>query len=76
MSILCRLGNFPAHCYALAMATKKIPNSKLLAALKRRVMKPVVIVIDDLDSVRVDPAAAGSPTPSWRRGVRRKHAGE
>jgi hypothetical protein len=51
------------------MPAKKIPNSELLASLKRRVVKPVVIVIDDLDSVRVDPAAAGSPTPSWRRGV-------
>jgi hypothetical protein len=34
-------------------------------------MKPVVVVIDDLDSVRVDPAAAGSPTPPWRRDLRR-----
>jgi hypothetical protein len=40
------------------------------------VIKPVVVVIDDLDSVRVDPAAASSPTPSWRLGVRRKHVGK
>ena len=58
------------------MPTKKIPNSELLAALKRRVIKPVVVVIDDLDSVRVDPNAAGSPIPSWRKGVRAKHAGK
>ena len=58
------------------MTTKKIPNSELLASLKRRVIKPVVVVIDDLDSVRVDPAAASSPTPSWRLGVRRKHVGK
>jgi hypothetical protein len=49
------------------MDAKKIPKSELLAALKRRVIKPVVVVIDDLDSVRVDPNAPGSPTPSWRR---------
>jgi hypothetical protein len=51
------------------MPAKKIPNSELVASLKRRVVKPVVVVIDDLDSVRVDPAAAGSLIPSWRRGV-------
>jgi hypothetical protein len=58
------------------MPAKKIPNSELLASLKRRVVKRVVVVIDDLDSVRVDPAAAGSPTPPWRRDLRRKTTGE
>jgi hypothetical protein len=48
----------------------------LAVGLKRRVLKPVMIVIDDLDSVRVDPAAAGSPIPSWRRDLRRKTTGE
>ena len=61
---------------SLAMANKKIPRSELLADLKRRVIKPEVVVIDDLDSVRVDPNAADSPIPSWRQGVRAKHAGK
>jgi hypothetical protein len=56
------------------MAAKKIPQSERLAALKRQVIKPVVVVIDDLDSVRVDPNAPGSPTPSWRQGARAKQA--
>ena len=61
---------------SLTMAGKKVLKSELLTALKRRVIKPEVVVIDDLDSVRVDPNAAGSPIPSWRQGVRAKHAGK
>ncbi len=60
----------------LTMAAKKIPQSELLAALKRRVIKPVVVVIDDFDSVRVDPNAPGSPIPSWRQGAGTKQAGK
>jgi hypothetical protein len=58
------------------MDAKKIPKSELLAALKRRVIKPVVVVIDDFDSVRVDPNAPGSPTRSWRQGTGAKQAGK
>jgi hypothetical protein len=58
------------------MAAKKIPNSVVRAFLKRHVIPSVSTVIKDVDRVRVDPAAAGSPTPPWRRGMRRKHAGE
>jgi hypothetical protein len=34
------------------------------------------MILDNVDSVRVDPAAAGSPTPPWRRALRRKSTGE
>jgi hypothetical protein len=56
------------------MPAKKIPDSVIRAFLERHRTRSVSIVIDDLDSVRVDPAAPGSPTPPWRRDVRRKHA--
>jgi hypothetical protein len=58
------------------MPAKKIPDSVIRAFIERHQMPSVSIVIDDLDSVRVDPAAAGSPTPPSLRDVRRKLAGE
>lgn len=58
------------------MAAKKIPDSVTRAFIERHQMPSVSIVIDDLDSVRVDPAVAGSPTPPSLRDVRRKIAGE
>ncbi len=58
------------------MPAKKIPDSVIRAFVERHQMPSVSIVIDDLDSVRVDPAVAGSPTPPSLRDVRRKLAGE
>ncbi len=51
------------------MAARKIPKSVIRAFIKRELhrTRSVSIVIDDVDSVRVDPNAAGSPTPPWRR---------
>jgi hypothetical protein len=51
------------------MAARKIPKSVIRACIKRELhrTRSVSIVIDDVDSVRVDPNAAGSPTPPWRR---------
>ncbi len=60
---------------SLAMAAKKIPDSVIRAFIKRHRIPSVSTVVEDVGSVRVDPAAAGSPTPPWRRGLRRKHAG-
>jgi hypothetical protein len=54
------------------MAAKKIPRSVILAFIKARQRPYFSIVIEDVDSVRVDPAAAGSPVPRWRRGVLRR----
>lgn len=58
------------------MAGKKIPDSVVRAFLKRHAIPSVSTVISDVDRVRVDPAAAGSPAPPWRRRVRRKNTGE
>jgi hypothetical protein len=58
------------------MATKKIPKSVILAFMKRHRMPYFSKVIEDVDTVRVDPAAPGSPTPPWRRASRGKHTGE
>jgi len=52
---------------SLAMAAKKIPKSVIRAFIKRHRMRSVSMVIEDVDSVRVDPNAPGSPTPPWRR---------
>lgn len=60
----------------LEMAAKKIPKSVIRAFIKRHRIPSFSAVITDVDSVRVDPAAAGSPTPPWRRGVSRKTTGE
>jgi hypothetical protein len=49
------------------MAAKKIPKSVIRAFIKRHRIRSFSAVIKDVDSVRVDPAAAGSPTPPWRR---------
>jgi hypothetical protein len=51
------------------MAAKKIPKSVIRAFIKREMARTrsVSIVIEDVDSVRVDPNAPGSPTPPWRR---------
>jgi hypothetical protein len=58
------------------MAAKKIPKSVIRAFIERHRTRFVVTVIEDVDSVRVDPAAPGSPTPPWRRASRRKSTGE
>jgi hypothetical protein len=58
------------------MATKKIPDSVIRAFIKRHRIRSFSAVIKDVDSVRVDPAAAGSPTPPWRRLLRHKSTGE
>jgi hypothetical protein len=57
----------PALLRLSAMAAKKIPKSVIRAFIERHRMRSVSIVIDDVDTVRVDPAAPGSPTPPWRR---------
>jgi hypothetical protein len=54
------------------MAAKKITDSELLASLKRRVIQPVVTVIEDVETVRVDPSATGRRMPPWQRVARRK----
>jgi len=63
---------------SLAMAAKKIPKSVIRAFIQRELhrARSVSIVIEDVDSVRVDPAAPGSPTPPWRRASRGKSSGE
>jgi hypothetical protein len=58
------------------MPAKKIPKSVIRAFIERHRMRSFSAVIEDVDSVRVDPAAAGSPTPPWRRDVPRKSTGE
>jgi hypothetical protein len=58
------------------MAAKKIPTSVVRAFIKHHMIPSVSTVVEDVDRVRVDPAAAGSPTPPWRRGVHRKNTGE
>jgi hypothetical protein len=44
---------------------KKISNPALRAYYERHQTRSVSIVIEDIDSVRVDPNAPGSPTPPW-----------
>jgi len=66
---------------SLAMpAKKKIPKSVIRAFIKRHRIRSVSKVIKDVDSVRVDPAAAGRaggpPLPPWRRALHRRSAGE
>jgi hypothetical protein len=58
------------------MAAKKIPDSVIRAFIERHRTRFVSTVITDVDTVRVDPAAPGSPTPPWRRALRRKSSGE
>jgi hypothetical protein len=58
------------------MAAKKIPKSVIRAFIKRHRIPSFSAVIMDVDSVRVDPAAAGSPTPPWRRASPGKSSGE
>ena len=71
------LVSFVAGSYhGFVMATKKIPASVVRAFIKRHVIPSVSTVVEDVDRVRVDPGAPGSPTPPWRRGVPRKHSGE
>ncbi|HYM45743.1 MAG TPA: hypothetical protein VES65_06225 [Solirubrobacteraceae bacterium] len=53
------------------MAAKKTPDSEVHASLKRRVAQPITTVIEDLDSVRVEPSAARL-MPPWQRAARRK----
>jgi hypothetical protein len=60
----------------LDMAAKKIPESVIRAFIKRHRIPSVSTVVEDVGSIRVDPAAAGSPTPPWRRSARRKKTGE
>jgi hypothetical protein len=64
------------RCYPDPMATKKIPDSVIRAFIKRHRIPSFSKVINDVDSVRVDPAAAGSPTPPWRRALNRNSTGE
>jgi hypothetical protein len=58
------------------MAAKKIPASVIRAFIKRHRISFASTVIEDVDTVRVDPAAPGSPTPPWRRPSRPKSTGE
>jgi hypothetical protein len=51
------------------MPAKKIPESVIRAFMERHRTRCVSIVIEDLDTVRVDSDAPGSPIPPWRRGV-------
>ena len=60
----------------LEMDAKKIPKSVIREFIKRHRMRSFSAVIKDVDSVRVDPAAPGSPTPPWRRSAPRKKTGE
>jgi len=60
----------------LAMAAKKIPESVIRAFIERHRIPFVSTVIRDVERVRVDPAAVGSPVPPWRRASRRKSTGE
>jgi hypothetical protein len=46
---------------------KRIPRSVIRAFYERHRTRFVPTVITDVDSVRVDPAAPGSPTPPWLR---------
>jgi len=48
---------------------KKIPKSVIRAFLEQHRTRSVSIVIEDVDSVRVDPYAPRSPIAPWRRGV-------
>ncbi len=64
----------------LAMPAKKITATDARETLKRRVIQPVTTIVDDLDSVRVEPSAAPHLMPPWQRIARRKgdtakHAG-
>jgi hypothetical protein len=60
----------------VTMAAKKIPKSVIRAFMERHRMRSVSIVIEDVDAVRVDPNAPGSPTPPWRRASGPKSSGE
>jgi hypothetical protein len=51
------------------MPPKKIPKSVIRAFMERHRTRFVSIVIEDLDTVRVDPDAPGTPISRWRRGV-------
>jgi hypothetical protein len=54
----------------------KTANPAFRAYLERHQTRSVSIVIEDIDSIRVDPSAPGSPTPPWRRASGPKSSGE
>jgi hypothetical protein len=54
---------------------KKISNPALRAYYERHQTQWVSILIEDVDSVRVDPAAPGSPIAPWRRPPWRRDTG-
>lgn len=54
------------------MDAEKSRLSEAYARLKQQLIPPVKTVIEDLDSVRVEPASPTAPTPPWQRHTSRK----
>jgi len=54
------------------MPAKKTTDAEARVDLKRRVIRPVTTIVEDLDTVRVKPSAAAHLMPPWQRIARRK----